>query len=307
MDVNRRVEEALLQTLVSGDGEVSSSPVFILGAPRTGSTVFYQAVCSRLGLAYIANLTNDFFADTPIMGLAIQKSVPVEVLFKSYYGKTEGAFQPSEGSAVMMRWFGGGHPSALVSARILNGAEPHFLRTLAAVETLFDAPLVIKNAWNSFRVPYLAQALRSARFIWMRRDVASAAKSDLAARYKTKGSASAWNSATPANVERLMRLPPPAQVVENQHEFNIAIGSGLRSYADGRWREIWYEDFREDPDAVLAEVGVFLGASHADDAPRVDIRPTSLWTLSAEDENSIDCYLVEHAARLLVDRYPAAR
>ena len=306
MDVRRKVEEVLLQKLFSGEGEVPRSPVFILGAPRTGSTVFYQAVCSGLGLPYISNLTNDFFADTPIIGLTIQKSVVVKVNFKSHYGKTDGAFQPSEGSTVMMKWFGGGHPSALLSARILSGAEYHFLRTLTAAEILFDAPLVIKNAWNCFRVPYLAQVLPSARFIWIRRDVASAAKSDLAARYKTKRSASLWNSATPANVEMLMRLLPTSQVVENQHEYNIAIGSGLRSYADGRWREIWYEDFCEDPNGVLAELGIFLGASRDDHAPIVDIRPNGLWSLPAEDENSIECYLLKHAARFLVDRYPGS-
>jgi hypothetical protein len=280
------------------------APIFILGAPRTGSTVLYQALCSRFGLPYIANLTNDHFARTPIVGLTIQKAVPVRIHYASRYGKTDGAFQPSEGSAVMTRWFGGGHPSALVSACILEGKEPHFLATLTAAEALFGAPLVIKNAWNCFRVRYLAKALPFARFIWIRRDVADAAKSDLAARYRTKGSAREWNSATPENIEELRRMAPAAQVVENQHAFNIAVAAGLNHHAEGRWREVWYEDFCGDPDAVLSDLGAFLERPSAQRASAVEIGRAGDVDLPAADGEAIDRYLAEHAERFSADRHP---
>lgn len=300
------LEKEILNLLSAESFSSSPAPIFVLGSPRTGSTVCYQALCSRYGLPFIANLTNDFFADTPIVGLAIQRSVPVAIAFASHHGKTDGAFQPSEGSAVMARWFGGGHPSALVSARIINGMESHFLATLSAAEKLFDAPLVIKNAWNCFRVRYLVEALPYARFVWIRRDIAAAAKSDLAARYKTKGSATAWNSATPANIEKLKELPPPAQVLENQHEFNIAIGDALQRYAGDRWREVWYEDLVRDPEAALAPLGTFLEV-RAVHAPPIDITRPSTPDLPTEDVGAIDSYLSDHAAWLAPDRYPELR
>ena len=300
-----RAEAALLRSLVSARDGASPGTVFVLGAPRTGSTLLYQALCKHFGLPYIANLTNEAFAKTPIVGLAVQKAMPVEIRFDSLYGKTEGTFQPSEGSAVMTRWFGGGHPSALVSAQILEGMEPHFLRTVAAAEALFGAPLVIKNAWNCFRVPYLTKALPSARFIWIRRDAADAAKSDLAARYHTKGSAHEWNSATPGNLEELRGMAPTAQVVENQHEFNIAIAGGLRRHAEGRWREVWYEDFCGDPDKVLAELGAFMERRSVQLASDVEIGRTGGADLQAADSKAIDYYLAEHPERFSADRHPA--
>ena len=296
-------ETALFDRLGASVPAVQPHPTFILGAPRTGSTLLYQAICGGLRLPYIANLTNDMFPETPIVGLAIQKSVPVTVGFANRYGKTEGPFQPSEGSVVMTRWFGGGHPSALVSARIRDGMEPHFLATLAAAEALFGAPLVIKNAWNCFRVAYLAEALPAARFIWIRRDIAAAAKSDLAARHATKGSATEWNSATPANVEELRRLLPAAQVVENQDAFNTAIATGLRAHADGRWQDVWYEDLCADPSGTLTAVAVFLGRPYAEDLPVATINEARTWRLPEDDEHMVDAYLAEHRTRLSGGRY----
>lgn len=280
--------------------------IFILGAPRTGSTFLYQALCSQFHLPYIANITNDFYNGAPIVGLAVQRGVPVRICFESSYGKTQGAFQPSEASAIMARWFGGGHPSAVVSTQILEGMEHQFFRTIAAAEGLFGAPLVIKNAWNCFRVRYLAGALPEARFVWIRRDIAAAAKSDLVARYETKGSSERWNSATPGNVECLQKLPAAAQVIENQHEFNMAVAEAFE-YARGRTHEVWYEDLINTPDSVLESTGAFLRVPSVGGAQPIIIAPPKLPKLSGADNNAIDVYLADHVERFSLDRYPAFR
>ena len=160
----------ILLEAVRTEERVNPRSVFVLGAPRTGSTWLYQAICGGLELPFISNLTNDLFPDAPIVGLAIQKSVPVRVGQTSKFGKTEGPFQPSEASSVISNWFGGGHPSQVVSNSFLPGRKEHFYATLAAAEVLFGAPLVIKNAWNCFRISCLATALPSAHFVWVRRD-----------------------------------------------------------------------------------------------------------------------------------------
>jgi hypothetical protein len=307
MGETRSSEEVLLDVLAPKVELNRATPIFILGAPRTGSTILYQAICSTFHLPFISNFTNEFFSSTPITGLAIQKGIPVEIGFESRFGKTSGQLQPSEASAVMARWFGGGHPSALVSARILDGMEPHFVATVAAAEALFGAPLVIKNAWNCFRVSYLATTLPSARFIWIRRDISAAAKSDLAARYETKGSSKEWNSATPANVERLRQLPATAQVVENQHQFNIAISEALREHAGGRSCEIWYEDLIESRDRLLKRISTFLRIRSAAGAKLINIAPPRPPKLSSADESAIASYLATHVTRLTPDRYPCLR
>jgi hypothetical protein len=250
-------EKYLFETFC-GD-ESTAGAIFILGAPRTGSTFLYQAMVHTFALPYISNFTNSNFPSTPIVGLAVQNGIRADIGFQSSFGKTNGAFQPSEGSAVLMNWFGGGHPSQIVSTQVLDGKERHFRRTLAATEGLCGGPLVTKNPWNCFRANYLTQSLPSARFVWIRRDVRVAALSDLEARYITKnGDANAWNSATPANVEQLLRLPPVQQVVENQVEFSKAISRALATHAEGRWIEVWYEDLIAEPQVALDRIGALI-------------------------------------------------
>jgi hypothetical protein len=272
--------------------------VFLLGAPRTGSTVIYQAFAEVFQLPYFSNLTNDCYAEHPVVGLAIQRSVSVPVDWSSRFGKTSGAFQPSEGSAIMTRWFGGGHPSQVVSNTILEGREAELHATLRGASALFGRPLMIKNAWNCFRIEYLARSLPDARFVWIRRDVARAALSDLEARYVTKGSPDVWNSATPGNVAQLIARPPVEQVVENQWEFHVAIESGLETEARARYTIIWYEDFLKSPQAALEaggeEIGLApLGRVHSEARPG---RGTRL--VSSEEKAALYRYVENHKHRL---------
>src|SRR3989304_2155174 len=102
-----QLEAELMAKLVPADALESSPAVFVLGAPRTGSTILYQAFVSAFGLPYFSNLVNEYFAASPIVGLLVQSAADRnhKVAFHSHYGKTEGPFEPSEASHVMRHWF----------------------------------------------------------------------------------------------------------------------------------------------------------------------------------------------------------
>lgn len=237
-------------------------PIFIVAAPRTGSTILYQSMIEVFRLPYIANLTNTYFPKTPIFGFSIQATRPAygSISGESRFGKTEGLMQPSEGSAVMAHWFGGGHPSEVVSRTTLPGRERHLSATISAAWHLFERPLLIKNAWNCFRIESIAATLPSSAFVWVRRDIAHSAQSDLHARYVVQGDLSIWNSATPRNVEELKKRPYWEQVVENQFEFARAISDGLAGLPAERFAEVWYEDLCLDSEGTLEALGHTLKA-----------------------------------------------
>lgn len=100
-------------------------------------------------------------------------------------------------------------------------------------------------------------------------------------------------------------MPPPAQVVENQHAFNNAVAEGLTRAGAGRWREIWYEDFCGDPDGVLTDLGAFLARPRFPEAAPVVIDRSNGVDLPAAEQEAIDTYLAEHAERFAADRHPA--
>ncbi len=271
------------------------TPVFILGAPRTGSTALYQAMAIACRLPYISNATNDQTPDHPIVGILRSHGQWSDESgrLQSRHGKTSGEHAPSEGSAILTRWCGGGHPSELVSSGVLESRRDHMTATLRAVEGATGRPLLIKNAWNCFRLASLAQTFPKAGFIWIRRDIGAAAASDLAARYASKSNPNAWNSATPRNLSELQLRPYWEQVVENQFEFSRAIKEAA-PFAAGRFLEIWYEDFCVNPDEVLEHAGEALDMLPPllRALPRGAVGPAGGPSgISSEDSERIESYL----------------
>lgn len=303
-EAKRREAELFAQA----QGLTPEGPVFILGAPRTGSTFLYQALCAAFELPFISNETNRDFAETPIVGLERQQRQQPwgHLSERSRFGKVDGDLQPSEGSAVMMRWFGGGHPSEIVSAAFLDGALDHMAGTIRAAHALAGAPLVIKNAWNCFRIPAISAGLPNAAFVWIRRDLIAAAQSDLAARYKVQGDPAIWNSATPRNVDDLRRRPHWEQVVENQVAFNRAIREARSRLPAGRFTELWYEDLRADLQGALAHLSDALDALRGRSPRRLltVLDSETAPALPGDDARRLRDYVEANRARFQHERYP---
>ncbi|WP_259781272.1 sulfotransferase [Aestuariispira ectoiniformans] len=309
-----KMEKLLFETfLPSSCGDTSTAPVvFILASPRTGSTFLYQSLVAALGLPYFDNNTNEHFAETPMIGLTIRAAIgDVPISFESSFGKTGGAWQPSEASAIMTNWFGGGHPSETVSARIQEGKLSHIVKTFQSAYALFSKPFLIKNAWNCFRVQQIREIFPNAAFIWLKRDIADAASSDLAARYVTKGDPLAWNSATPRNYDDLLKRPYYEQVVENQYEFGRALSESLNDLPSQRFVEVWYEDLKQDFEGEIRRI-----ASSIDCLTGVSVTPPSgrgvlnsgasgrkTWAMPTSDVDLIKRYVETNGDRLASLRF----
>ena len=272
--------------------------IFLLGASRTGSTFLYQAMIHRFRFTYFSNLANDAFPVHPIVAVALQHQLcsTIEASFKNRYGKTDGQLQPSEASYVHQNWFAGNHPAQIRSKQVLPDRKEHFVQTISAAHHLTVHPLIIKNAWNCFRIENLASLFPNAFFIWIRRDLKRSAISDLATRYKLRADPTVWNSATPANYEALQREPYWVQVVENQYEFNLAVSDGLTSFAAGRYYDLWYEDLCKDPEAELEKMREQLAVRTQRDV-RLDVYDSQT-TLDQSDKEKIESYISKHSERL---------
>lgn len=309
-DMLATLEEELFSLAGEGAGATAPGPIFILGAPRTGSTILYQMLVAGYELPYISNATNGMFAEIPIVGFSLQAPWTRfdRILARSAYGKVDGPMQPSEGSAVMRRWFGGGHPSEIVSAEPLPSAVAHMQSTFAAASALFGKPVVIKNAWNCFRIAALGRLLPQASFVWIRRDIAASALSDLAARYATKNDPNEWNSATPRNIEELRKRPYWEQVVENQFEFSRAISEAFAALPPIRCAELWYEDLCARPAETLGMLTSHLSLQEGEGIRRVlDVQEGERASrLSQKDRSMVLDYVSSQQERLASCRREAA-
>ncbi len=219
--------------------------VFIVGSPRTGSTLLYQLMINFFNFYYFTNFVNNNFYMYPIVGTVIQEPLRKykrAVEYESYYGKTKGLFGPSEASFIFRRWYGGEHPSQLYSSKVLPYAKEHMVNTFKSIYGLTYKAVLTKNAWNCFRIENLSNIFPNIHYVWIRRDIRDAAFSDLEARYK-RGSPYHWNSATTANYKEIQKLPYWEQVVEQQYWFNVHIEKELNIRSS---YQIWYEDICSD-------------------------------------------------------------
>jgi hypothetical protein len=303
--------EELLYDLYGQQINIENVPsIFILGSPRTGSTLLYQLICRHFSTVYITNHTNDNYAETPSVGVALDHTLfpDPNITLESSYGKTKRPFEPSEGSAIFAHWFGGEHPSQLKSARVLPGRRQHFQRSLQTIFAISNRPLVTKNAWNVFRIQELATTLKSAIFIWIRRDIAKSALSDLEARYR-RGGPEIWNSATTSNYQEIQKLPYWEQVVEQQYWYNKTISEDLEKFARGRFCEVWYEDLTSQPKDTIDNLFSFLTARYSTVTKRHSSIPAiesrSKQSLLASDFDLITTYIMNNSTKFHLFETPS--
>lgn len=179
-------------------------PVFILGAPRSGSTLLYQLLLRHFNTAYISNL----MALAPCKMVDIAKRLKryhfVPMVKESHFGYIKGAFSPSEAGAIQRFWFEDDRlPEEIVWLR----------NTFILLSAIWDGPLIIKNLFNLFRLDRIRSIIPEARFIHIRRNYSFNAQSLLLARRKHNGSERIWWSIKPEGYEETLDKPPEFQVV----------------------------------------------------------------------------------------------
>ena len=198
--------------------------ICIIGAPRTGSTLLYQIMVNMFDTFYITNYMNS--DKVPLAKISeayyyFEKKNKL-VSYESNQGKTIGKFAPSEASNIFKKWFGGEHPSQTHSCRLLPGQKDNMQDTFESIQRIFNKPIVIKNAWNCFRIQSLYEMFPDIKFIWIRRDIIAASISDLATKY-FMGDREKWSSATTFNYRTIQQLAYWEIVVQQQYWYSRAI------------------------------------------------------------------------------------
>jgi hypothetical protein len=172
---------------------------------------------------------------------------------------------------------------------------------MQSIHALTGKVIVTKNAWNCFRIKALAELFPNSHFLWIRRDIALSAVSDLEARYR-RGGPMNWNSATTANYLEIQRRPYWEQVVEQQYEYNHSIGLELGTFAPGKYIEVWYEDLCADVRVQLDRLSVFFSSCGLPmtyrDIDVLQFQPSSKASELKDDYAKIVQYIQKQANRM---------
>lgn len=240
------------------DQSLSYPPLFIIGAPRSGSTLLYQVMAEYYDFGYLSNLHCTFYGCPSL----IQRFIGAQrwqkpSKYASTHGLTEGRSAPSECGAFWYRFFRR-KPQYVA---LHEADQQKMIQLRSAIRALGDAfkkPILFKNLLCSLRLEPIASALPEALFIIIRRNEVDNAHSLLEGRKKIYGNYTQWWSAEPPAVEQLKQLLPHEQVVEQIYHIYALIDKQRQVIGPEKFIEIQYEAFCDDVVGALRRVDQFL-------------------------------------------------
>jgi hypothetical protein len=235
--------------------------IYIVGAPRSGTTLLSQLLSRYLPVGYIDNIVARFW-QRPSVGIRLSKALLGEfgregISFESIHGVTRGVAGPHEFGYFWRRWLA------------LDGAETHKLTNseASAVDikgiqrvlesellSEFGAPVIFKNVICGFQADILTRAHPASLFVWIRRDTEDVVRSILKCRMERYGSYSAWWSLKPSTFQLLSRIDSPVrqvlgQVTDCMREFELELSKPSMNTLI-----MDYNDVLTNPTDVLAKV-----------------------------------------------------
>lgn len=258
--VNQHVlSRAETLTAPSANSVLCRPPIFIIGPPRSGSTLLFQVITDAFSLAYISNRHCQWFG-APAFAEKLYR--PLERRpqsdYRSSQGVAEGCHAPSECGAWWYRFFR--REPAYVTLKDVDVKKMKaFRRSIAEMGRATGLPLMFKNLYASLRIEPIAWFLPEALYVVIERDWVDNATSILVSRKKALGGYDRWWSIPPPNVDELVGLSPAQQVVGQIRSIHNLVNCDIeRLGLEDRTFRIRYEEFCIDVPGTLERFRLFL-------------------------------------------------
>lgn len=259
--LNHALAKAPFPALPAAQSAENLPIIYIVGAPRSGTTLLSQLLSRYLPVGYIDNLVARFW-ERPSVGIRLSQLLLGDarresITFDSQHGTTSGLAGPHEFGYFWRKWLAlDGSATHKLSAAEATAIDRVGLQKTLRDEILapFNAPVVFKNVICGFQAEILAQAHPNSLFVWIRRNPEEVTRSILKCRKERYGRYEAWWSLKPASYPKIAELPSPVEQVVRQvedctQEFEREFAkSGVNSLA------VDYAELIDNPGRVLQSV-----------------------------------------------------
>jgi hypothetical protein len=252
---------APVEAKIAAQYEQPKNPVvFVVSAPRSGSTLMMQWLAATGLFAYPTNLMSRFYA-APYVGAKIQLLLTApeynyrneildfnqEIGFESHLGKTQGALAPNEFWYFWRRFFSVQEPRLLTTEEQAAVDGRGFVAELAAIESVFNKPLALKGMLLALNVPFLSGLFHKAIFLYIKRQPFYTIQSLLLSREHFYGSREKWYSIKPPQYDELIKYDPVYQVAGQVYFTTKMIEDGLAAISPERQLSVPYDAFCAHP------------------------------------------------------------
>jgi hypothetical protein len=222
-------------------------PIFIVGAPRSGTNIFYRTFAKHPDLAWISNITKKFPSSLWLTRIIM--------LFRNDH-------RPTEANNVWQK-FAGNDDESLGRDDVTAAARKYFHKVLQNNLQIFSkSRFVNKCPGNSVRIDFLKEIFPDAIFIHIIRDGRAAAYSIMRSRLEHSG---AYWSVKPPGWQDLLEQPL-VNACALQWKMTVeAILQSAKKLPVAQYMEVKYEEFVARPAEKFEQVGEKCGLVWQDD------------------------------------------
>jgi LPS sulfotransferase NodH len=251
--------------------ELEHAFVFVVGLPRSGTTLLTQVLAYCLDAGYVNNFAARFWL-APVHGLRLSRLIAGDaepVSFESDYARTRSLNDIHEFGYFWRHWLNKQSFEDVVhAAEREDGIDWAGLRlTLANVQHELGKPLVAKNMLGAYHMPRLRRELGPVVWVYVERDLLDVCVSILDARRKYYDDPRTWWSYVPVEYPQLKDRDEWEQVAGQVHYLREYLERGLGEVGEDGVVRVTYEQLARSPASVLEAVAARAGAGIAQAPP----------------------------------------
>lgn len=229
--------------------------VFVLGVPRSGTTLAFQCLTRRLDVSFPSHLTA-LFPAAPALALALSDAVfrrPHRSARSMHgYALGDGLRGPNEWETLFRR---------RVYGRLRGGRRelPDLDRLARGIGRWFDRPVVLKTLNAYAHIPTLMERLPSARCVWIDREPLAVARSIYRAKRRERRATSEVWYVTDETLARRAFTCEAEQIAAQITTIRTTLRTAFDALPENRRLRMDYADLCRDPEAEMARVAAWLG------------------------------------------------
>lgn len=238
--------------------------VWVMGCPRTGTTLATQVLCHCLDVGYVDSLAARFW-QAPLTGLALSRQIlgnapGKQIDFFSKYAKSDNLASPHEFSYFWHKWLkmDGNLPYDPRKADDKIDWEG-FHSLFMKMGNLLKKPLVFKAFDVGFHMERFSTVFPNSLFVYTLRTSIDIAVSLAKGRLYHFGTLDAWWSNCPVEYPSLTKFPWPDQIAAQILHLTEMYERGFERLEPKRLVVLPYSRLCAEPNAFVSECSQFIG------------------------------------------------
>jgi len=239
------------------DKKIRKPFIFVLGLPRSGTTLLTQLLCDCLDVGYIDNIAARFWL-APLIGIKLSKAIlgnKRKTKYESDFGETICISDPHEFTYFWHYWLMMKEEQDFYCKDLhideINWKD--FYQTMASIQNEFDKPIVMKGILSAYYMKKITEVLDNVIWIYIERNLHDVCWSILEARKRHYNSFKEWWGTLPPNYLEIIKLSPLKQIKEQVYSLRDVYDKKIKQ-VQPKTICISYKDVCDNPKLILGRI-----------------------------------------------------